>query len=192
MSLHNQGTAAQPARKQTHGIHELEEMLTDSPTPQSVCTKLAEILGVHSHEIALLRVEKGTLRFIFPAELRSAGIIPITGSAVAARTAASRTSLLSNSFARIKHVSLFESVKLEVPGEGVAEQPPIQKIMSVPVANPDGRALGVLQISRKGLDSSLAGSDFTGQDLKLVERGSSVLARMRFMQEGAPLDETAE
>jgi len=52
--------------------------------------------------------------------------------------------------------------------------------------------LGVLQISRKGLDSSLADSDFTGQDLKLVGIGSSVLARMPFMQEGAPRDETAE
>jgi len=137
-------------------------------------------------------VQKGTLRCIFPAELRSAGMIPITGSAVAARTAASRTSLLSNSFARVKHVRLFESVKLEVPGEGVAEQPPIQKIMSVPVANPDCKVLGVLQISRKGLDSSLARSDFTGQDLKWVGKGSSVLARMPFMQEGAPRDETAE
>jgi len=46
---------------------------------------------------------------------------------------------------------------------------------------------GVVQVSRKGLDASLAGPDFTGEDLKLLEKAATVLARMPFMQEGAEI-----
>ncbi len=192
MSSRHHGAGAQPAQEHTHSIHDLEKMISESPSAEIVCGKLAKILHVHRNEVALLRVEKGSLRFIFPAELRAAGMIPMTGSAVAARTAATATPLLSNSFARVKHVSLFESVKLNVPGEGVAEQPPIQKIMSVPISMAGGKVVGVAQISRKGLDSSMAGADFTGDDLKLLERAAGVLARMPFMEDGAPLGEAGD
>jgi len=152
--------------------------------------KLAQILRVHRNEVALLRVEKGSLRFIFPTELRAAGVIPMTSSAVAARTAATATPLLSNTFARVKHVSLFESVKLGVEeGEHVAEQPPIQKIMSVPVTTSERKVVGVIQISRKGLDAALSGADFTGDDLTQLEKAAEILSRMPFMDESAPLGE---
>src|SRR5271165_3651988 len=134
MSSGNQGTAAKTAKAT---ISDLESMLSESPTSDRVCLKLAQILGVRRSEVALLRTEKGSLRFIYPPELRSAGVLPLTGSAVAARTAATRSSLLSNTFMRVKHVSLFEAVKLgaEADEEDRAqEQMPIQKIMSVPVA----------------------------------------------------------
>ena len=167
-------------------------MLKESASPQRVCLKLAQILRVRHNEVALLRLEHGSLRFIVPAQLRAAGVIPLTGTAVAARTAATRTPLLSNSFARVRHVSLFESVKLgaEEDSEG-SEQQPIQKIISVPVAQSDGEVVGVVQVSRKGLDPSLAGADFTGEDLKQLEGAAELLARMPFMQEGAPLDENS-
>ena len=87
-------------------------MLAESPSSENVCQKLARILFVRRSEVALLRLEKGSLRFIFPVELRSAGVLPLMGSAVAARTAATRTPLLSNSFMRVKHASLFEAVRL--------------------------------------------------------------------------------
>ena len=86
------------------------------PSSDRVCLKLAQILHVRRNEVALLRLDKGSLRFIFPPELRSAGVIPLTGTAVAARTAATRTPLLSNTFMRVKHVSLFEAVKLGAGG----------------------------------------------------------------------------
>jgi hypothetical protein len=89
-------------------VSELESMLSESPEPDRVCLKVAKMLGVRRSEVALLRLDKGSLRFIFPPELRSAGLLPLTGSAVAARTAASHTPLLSNTFMRVKHVSLFE------------------------------------------------------------------------------------
>jgi hypothetical protein len=169
-------------------VTELESMLSESPSPDRVCLKVAQMLRVRRSEVALLRLDKGSLRFIFPPELRSAGVLPLTGTAVAARTAATRTPLLSNTFMRVRHVSLFEGVKLGAEEEDRSlDQMPIQKIMSVAVAPSGGTVMGVVQVSRKGLDASLAGADFTGEDLKLLEQAAAVLARMPFMQEGAEI-----
>ena len=170
-------------------IAELERIGSQSPAPEPLCLKLAKILKVNRNEVALLRVEKSALRFVYPAELRQAGVLPLSGSAVAARTASTRSPLLSNTFARVKHVSLFETVKLggsdaDEPG---SQQMPIQKIMSVPVPAPDGKVIGVLQVSRKGLDASLAGADFTSDDLKILEKAAQIFAGMPFMQEGVEI-----
>jgi hypothetical protein len=182
----NQGTGVKPA-KDPNSIHDLEKMLSESPSPERACVKLAQILHVQRNEVAVLRLEKGSLRFVFPAELRAAGVIPLSSSAVAARTAATGTPLLSNSFARVKHVSLFESVKLGAAEDDQgSEQMPIQKIMSVPVTQAEGKVVGVIQVSRKGADSSLAGSDFTGEDLNRLVQAAAVMARMPFMEEGTP------
>ena len=48
-----------------------------------------------------------------------------------------------------------------------------------------GDVLGVAQVSRKGLDATLAGADFTNDDLKQLEEAAEILSRMAFMQEGA-------
>jgi hypothetical protein len=187
----NQGAGTKPAKDNSNGVKELEKMLDESPSPDRVSAKLAQILNVARNEVAVLRLEKGSLRFVFPPELRAAGMIPVSSSAVAARTAATGTSLLSNSFARVKHVSLFESVKLGAKDDNQAsERMPIQKIMSVPVSQPGGKIIGVIQISRKGLDSSLAGADFRSEDLKRLEQAATVLARMPFMEEGTPVAES--
>src|SRR6266853_2176702 len=184
-STGNRGSAAKAAKL---SVGELESMLSQSPSSDRVCLKLAHILRVRRSEVALLRLEKGSLRFVFPPELRSAGVLPLTGSAVAARTAATRTPLLSNAFMRVKHVSLFEAVKLGAEAEDRShEQMPIQKIMSVPVVSSEGKVMGVVQVSRKGLDASLAGVDFTNDDLKQLEKAAEILSRMPFMQEGAEI-----
>ncbi len=186
-STGNQGSAAKAAKTKT-SVSELESMLSESPSSDRVCLKLAQILRVRRNEVALLRLEKGSLRFIYPAELRSAGVLPLTGSAVAARTAATRAPLLSNTFMRVKHVSLFEAVKLGAADEEdrSQDQMPIQKIMSVPVVG-SGDVMGVIQVSRKGLDVSVAGADFTAEDLKQLEQAAEILSRMAFMQEGAEI-----
>ncbi len=89
---------------------------------------------------------------------------------------------------RVKHVSLFEAVKLGAETEDRSqEQMPIQKIMSVPVVSSEGKVMGVVQVSRKGLDASIAGADFTGDDLKQLEQAAEVISRMTFMQEGAEI-----
>lgn len=181
----NQGSAAKTAKT---NVGELENMVSESPSADRVCMKLAQILRVRRSEVALLRLEKGSLRFIFPPELRSAGVLPLTGSAVAARTAATRTPLLSNTFMRVKHVSLFEAVKLGAAEEDRSQdQMPIQKIMSVPIVHSGGDVMGVVQVSRKGLDASLAGVDFANEDLKQLELAAEILSRMPFMQEGAEI-----
>jgi hypothetical protein len=89
---------------------------------------------------------------------------------------------------RVKHASLFEAVKIVSPAdenERSMEQMPIQKIMSVPVVRTGGEVMGVVQVSRKGLDASGSGADFTSEDLKQLEQGAEILSRMAFMQEGA-------
>jgi hypothetical protein len=184
-SAGSQSAGAQPAKT----IADLERMGAESPRPEIFCLKLAQILRVRRDEVALLRVEKNCLRFVFPSELRAAGLLPLSGPAVAARTASTRSPLLSNSFARVRHVSLFESVKIggkEADDLG-SQQLPIQKIMSVPIVASGGRVAGVVQVSRKGLDPSMAGNDFTSEDLKLLERAAQLLAALPFMQEGAEL-----
>ena len=184
-SNHGLGTKAAKA-----SVSDLESMLSQSPSSDRVCLKLAQILGVRRNEVALLRLEKGSLRFIFPPELRSAGVLPLSGSAVAARTAVTRSPLLSNTFMRVKHVSLFEAVKLGVDideDDRSQQQMPIQKIMSVPVARAGEDVIGVVQVSRKGLDASVAGADFTTDDLKELEHAAEVLAGMPFMQDGAEI-----
>jgi len=168
-------------------MDDLERILSQSPSPEQACVKLAQMLGVQRHEVALLRREKNSLRFVFPPELRAAGALPLSGSAVAARTAATRTSLLSNCFPRVRHVSLFESVRLGDVEDESSQQMPIQKIMSVPLVSPEGKVFGVVQVSRKGPDVSLAGSDFTRDDLKKLEKAAQILALMGFMQEGAEI-----
>jgi hypothetical protein len=183
-STGNQGFGVAAVRA---NVSELESMLAASPSAERVCVKLAQILRVRRSEVALLRLDKGSLRFLFPTELRAAGVLPLNGSAVAARTAATRTALLSNAFMRVRHVSLFEAVKLGSAEEEdrSLDQMPIQKIISVPVANSEGHVMGVVQISRKGPDASGAGADFTTEDLKQLEQAAEIVARMPFMQEGA-------
>ena len=188
LSSAKQGLGVRAAKA---SLSDLEKMLTDSPTTDRVCLKLAQILGVRRSEVALLRLDKGSsLRFIYPPELRSAGVLPLSGSAVAARTAATRIALLSNTFMRVRHVSLFEAVKLGADvdeDDRSQQQMPIQKIMSVPVAAAGKDVIGVVQVSRKGLDASVAGADFTGEDLKKLEQAADILAVMPFMQDGAEI-----
>jgi GAF domain len=165
-------------------MEDLQRMLAESPSAERACLTLAWILGVHRDEVALLRLEKNSLRFVFPPELRAAGALPLSGSAVAARTAVARTPLLSNSFARVRHVRLFESVKLAAVEDEHSQQMPIQKIISVPLLSSQGGVVGVVQVSRKGPDASLAGADFTRDDLKRLEKAAEILARMSFIREG--------
>src|ERR1700675_3010734 len=90
MSSGNLGSAAKAAKAAAAGVSELESMLSESPSSDRVCLKLAQILGVRRSEVALLRLDKGSLRFIFPPELRSAGVLPLTGSAGGARAGGAR------------------------------------------------------------------------------------------------------
>src|SRR5437763_420256 len=48
-----------------------------------LCMVLAKIFQVQYNEVALLRLEGGLLRFVFPEHLRTTGAIPLSSKAVA-------------------------------------------------------------------------------------------------------------
>jgi hypothetical protein len=154
----------------------LESVLGEGVTALDLCTVLATIFSVQSTEVALLRLERGSLRFVFPEYLRTSGAIPLSSKAVAAHTALSKKAEIFNNFARVKHASIFETIK---PGANDSREPvaptPIQKLMSVPIMNRDAAVVGVIQISRKGLDPKLA-KDFSREDLHDLEVAAGLLA----------------
>src|SRR5579872_1079598 len=141
-----------------------------------LCTVLAKIFRVQYTEVALLRLETGLLRFIFPEHLRTTGAIPLSSKAVAAHTAISKKPEIFNNFARVKHASIFETIKADANGSSEPAPPaPIQKLMSVPIIGQDSVVVGVIQISRKGLDSKFA-QDFSREDLHDLELVAGLLA----------------
>jgi hypothetical protein len=162
----------------------LEHLVDQDVTPRQVCGVLAKMFQVQQTEVAILRLNRGLLNFIYPDELRTAGSIPVSSTSIAAHTAISKKPEIFNNFARVKHASIFESVKLGI-SEGVdtSEPLPIQKLMSAPVIDENSRVLGVIQISRKGSEASYAGADFSREDLHELEMAAGILASSTVMRE---------
>jgi hypothetical protein len=162
----------------------LGSVLTEALTPLEVSMLLAKVFRVQYAEVALLRLEGGLLKFVFPEHLRTTGAIPISSKAVAAHTALSKKAEIFNNFARVKHASIFETIKpIGAEEETPAPPPPIQKLMSVPILDQHSTVMGVLQISRKGLDPRLT-EDFSREDLHDLEIAAGVLAVSAVMQAG--------
>ncbi len=153
----------------------LGAVLGQGVTAMDLCMVLAKIFHVQYTEVALLRLENGLLRFLFPEHLRTTGSIPLSSKAVAAHTALSKKAEIFNNFARVKHASIFETIKPE-SGDGEEAPPaPIQKLMSVPVMDRTSNVVGVIQISRKGLDPKYA-QDFSREDLHDLEIAAGLIA----------------
>jgi len=171
--------AAAPARKQA----DLQN-LGENAAPEQVGEALAKMFRVSRKEVAILRVENNLLKFLFPEELKTAGTIPVSSSsAVAAHTATTKKVELYNNFTRVKHVSIFETIKLGNPENSEEPQAAvIQKLMSAPVLNAESYVLGVIQVSRKGYDLQSAGPDFTLDDLQRLEAAAASLAKIGFLQ----------
>src|ERR1700723_4023406 len=145
-------------------------------TPLDVRMVLAKVFNVQYAEVALLRLDGGLLKFIFPEHLRTTGAIPISSKAVAAHTALSKKAEIFNNFARVKHASIFETIKpIGTDAEEAAQPNPIQKLMSVPIMDRDLTVVGVIQISRKALDARFA-QDFSREDLHDLELAAEILA----------------
>jgi transcriptional regulator with GAF, ATPase, and Fis domain len=158
------------------------EFEAEGLTPHNVerlGAELAKTFSVHADEVAILKLEKNLMVFVYPTKLHQVGSIPMnTGSSVAARTASTKRAEAINNFAQTKHASVFESVELgkkPEPGLHKEEKHIIQKLMTAPVVSPTG-VLGVLQICRKGTSAPAAGNDFSQPDLqKLVAIASSLV-----------------
>src|SRR5215813_1373247 len=95
----------------------LGSVLGQGVTPLDVSMVLAKVFRVQYTEVALLRLENGLLRFMFPEHLRTTGAIPISSKAVAAHTALSKKAEIFNNFAKVKHASIFETIKAGEPEE---------------------------------------------------------------------------
>ena len=157
-----------------------DQPLEGSPSLQEVGEQLSKAFHVGPDEVALYRLEKGFLRFLLPAELKTAGAIPLSSSAVSAHTASAKKAELFNNFIKVKHASVFENVKLG-DKEHPAETAPLQKLLSSPILDEQGDVLGVVQVCRKGADAS-CGPDFSMDDLQRLELAAKVLAQAPFMQ----------
>src|ERR1700736_6149140 len=155
-------------------VSELEQLAAalqaeGPPNPQislaSVGEKIAKSMGVRSDEVAILGVSTRWrhLHFLVPLALKNVGFIPLSSnSALAARTARENRPEINNKFAAVRHATVFESVKAATTtGES------IHKIISAPILA-DTKVIGVIQISRKGMDALGAGADFTTEDLRKV------------------------
>jgi hypothetical protein len=140
----------------------------DSPrtTAEQICAAVARIFRVRETEVALLELSGTLLNFVYPPALKTAGAIPLSSSAVAARTARTKEAELSNGFTQVKHFSIFELVKL---GDTGLDAQVIQKMMSAPVVARDGKVMGVIQVSRKAPRLEAAGPDFTPEDLQKLQ-----------------------
>ena len=149
-------------------------VLGEGVSPIDLCAVLAKIFRVQATEVALLRLDGGLLRFVFPEHLRTTGSIPLSSKAVAAHTALSKKPEIFNNFARVKHASIFETIRPGSVEETVAPAP-IQKLMSVPIMSPDKAVVGVIQISRKAPDPKHA-QDFSREDLHDLELVAGLLA----------------
>ena len=175
--------AVAPARVLApHAI--IEENLTRAESAAVACSEISRIFNVGLTEVALMRVEGSALNFLFPAELKAAGSIPLSSTkAVAARTANTRKVELFNNFVIVQHANVFETIKLTTLGQSTAPGAnTIQKLISAPIIDSRHKALGVLQVCHKGLTPEESGSDFTLNDLYNIEVVARSLAKLPFMR----------
>jgi len=184
MNKKQNSTAGAAVAAATAPDSSVEYVLSQADTPDKFCSALAKLFGVRLTEVALLRLEKGLLRFILPEQLKTAGSIPVSSStAVAAHTASTKKIELFNSFVKVKHAAIFETVKLSTTEEtGQPEQGTIQKLMSAPILDSHRKVLGVIQISRKGYDPATAGPDFTSDDSQQLELATKIASNLPFMK----------
>jgi len=130
-----------------------------------IAERIAKSLGVKPNEVAILNVSHRWrhLHFLVPEALKNVGFIPLSStSALAARTARESRPEIVNNFSGVRHASVFEGIKV-----GTDPAQAIQKIISAPILA-DGRVVGVIQISRKGVAALHSGPDFTPEDLGKV------------------------
>lgn len=140
---------------------------------EEAASTLCRVFGANPDEIAIFSLDAGEeiLTFLWPRQLKSAGIIPISAiTPLVAQTVRENRGYIDNQFANTSHASFFEKFKIDN-----AVPLPIQKIMSVPLRR--GNCLcGAIQVSRKGEDAASVGRDFSQRDLEIMQKISDALA----------------
>ena len=127
---------------------------------------ISEALGVKPEEVAILVLTstEQSLKFVWPRALsQGSGVFPANHkSAVASGVLATMKGRVDNRLAESKHLKFYESVKwMECSGL------PIQKMVALPMVAGE-RAVGVLEVSRKGRTPEEAGPNFTSQDAQVL------------------------
>jgi GAF domain-containing protein len=142
-----------------------ENAETSQVSLTAIGERVAKHLGVQTDEVAILRLSERWkhLHFLAPQALKHVGFIPLSSdSALAARTVRESRPEINNNFPSARHASVFEGVRgATTSGEA------IQKIISAPILC-EGKVVGVMQVSRKGLNAQEAGADFTPDALGRV------------------------
>ena len=142
---------------------------------EKIVAELAKAFHVKLDEVAVLHLTHGgsLLSFIYPLKLQKVGNIPMTStSSLAVRTVREKRPEMINNFPAQKYPTIFEAIELSSETKGS----PIQKIMSAPLVV-DGKAVGVVQVSRKGKTAPASGPDFTIKDLTTMISVAGVLAK---------------
>src|SRR5215469_7131194 len=147
---------------------------------EKIALELAKLFAVRQEEVGILRLDKDSLIFVHPARLHNVGRIPLNSSGtVAVHTVNSKRPEIINNFARTRHATFFEMVDLSSkpsPKKPDKQEQIIQKLMSVPVIVM-GKAVGVIQICRKGTTAATAGPDFTPAELQNLTNSATALAK---------------
>src|SRR5207302_9435000 len=91
--------------EKTGELATLLSRLKKNLTPPNACAALARLFQVGLDEVALLRLDEGMLKYLYPPLLSAAGLTPLSSPAVASRTVETKTALLCNNFTKVKHVA---------------------------------------------------------------------------------------
>ncbi|NVN98419.1 MAG: hypothetical protein HXX17_03775 [Geobacteraceae bacterium] len=137
-----------------------------------IATGIAGFFSLRDHEVGVFAVnhKKHEIAFLWPQGVTT-GHIPLKAmNSLVAKTANELVTTLDNSFAKSRHLFIFEFMLAEK-----SDRIPIQKIMSVPVIA-NGESKAVIQVVRKGADIADAGEDFTDQDLSALVKIADLLA----------------
>ncbi len=144
-------------------------------TIEKMVSELAKSFSVKLDEVAILALthNNSVLTFMYPFKLQKVGSIPMTSAAsLAVRTVREKRPEMINNFPAQKHPTIFEAVELSAETKGS----PIQKIMSAPLIV-EGKAVGVIQVCRKGKTGPASGPDFTIKDLTTLMTSAGILAK---------------
>jgi len=167
---------ATPAAAFAQIANECEREGLNPKNSERIGQEIAKTFNLQPDEVGILKLEKQSLIFVYPAKLHMVGTIPLnTLGSVASRTATSKRAEVINAFAQAKHISVFESIDLKMPpGEKTGHT--IQKLMSAPVIGSEG-TLGVIEVCRKGTSAPAAGPDFSPLDLQKLAAIAMALAK---------------
>lgn len=132
-----------------------------------------ENLKLDTNEVAILLAndEKTILSFAFPEYLVNAGMIPVNSTeAIAANVFRTGRAFIENNLQQQKHLSIFQIIRT-----------PDQKIkliwkMAGCLISLGNEKIGVLELSRRAVNFSEAGPDFSFKELDFMEKSAAKLA----------------